>query len=133
MAQNVLRKSLPKLCHSLGDKALTVRIAMADLLLTVCGIKAIRFDDIVSLEAIHVAIAVDKPPVVSRLTRLLVPSYLPLMEDPSEPADRLLMLLRRWPKAIIPFCRYATSVGAEPTNVLNVTVALAMRLSEVRV
>lgn len=124
-----LKQVLPRIGHALGDKSLSVRQAMAELLNSVSHVKAITFYEVASLEKIHTAIALDSPSITRKLIKLLLPSYLP--PSASEPAERMLRLVKECPPAALKFCSNATTVGASADDILNLAVSLAERLSDV--
>jgi condensin-2 complex subunit G2 len=93
----LLAARLPLLADRMHDSSESVRVAMADLLLKVRAIKGIRFYDVVALPDILARLAADeaRPAVVKRLSKLLMPSYMPLSKPPAERLARLLALAQQ--------------------------------------
>ncbi|KAL0041759.1 hypothetical protein WJX79_003625 [Trebouxia sp. C0005] len=77
LAQPLLKVVLPKLGPLLHDAALKVRVALADLLLTVMRVRELHFVDIVDVEQLLDVMGQDVPQVAERVQRLLLPSYFP--------------------------------------------------------
>mgnify|MGYP000904839878 CR=1 FL=1 len=115
-------KSLGELMHDRSEK---VRAAMADLLLKVRSVKTIRFFDVVPVDSLLARLAADahRPAVVSRLVRLVMPSYLPPGKAPTEQLTRAIALMRQNPRAAEVFY---TEAGAQaPAQaVVNLLVML---------
>eukprot|EP00232_Nephroselmis_pyriformis_P015184 CAMPEP_0182884986 /NCGR_PEP_ID=MMETSP0034_2-20130328/19337_1 /TAXON_ID=156128 /ORGANISM="Nephroselmis pyriformis, Strain CCMP717" /LENGTH=877 /DNA_ID=CAMNT_0025018231 /DNA_START=21 /DNA_END=2651 /DNA_ORIENTATION=+ len=115
LAQPALKACLPRMGGLLSDSAPKVRVAMADLLLTVRSVRAIKFFEVVPVEKLLDSLESDQAPVASRIARLLLPSYLPPAAGPEEAAGRLLMLFSQHPGAAAAMCRHAPAVGADPS------------------
>jgi len=112
----LLAARLPLLAERMHDSCESVRVAMADLLLKVRAVKGIRFFDVVALPDILSRLAADgtRPAVAKRLTKLLMPSYMPLNKPAAERLARILALVQQDQQAAQVFLREA---GAEaPTQ-----------------
>eukprot|EP00887_Chlorella_sp_A99_P007770 scaffold20.g7770.t1 len=107
LAQPLLKKVLLRLEPLLYDASARVRVAMADLLLALRGIPALRWHDVVDLPRLLDVMAGDAPAVSERIQRLLLPSYFPDLE--SGPA-LVAALLRTSPDAGKAFCQYLVGV-----------------------
>ncbi|DBA71994.1 TPA: hypothetical protein ACH3X2_010737 [Trebouxia sp. C0005] len=120
LAQPLLKVVLPKLGPLLHDAALKVRVALADLLLTVMRVRELHFVDIVDVEQLLDVMGQDVPQVAERVQRLLLPSYFP---DGGEGPARVAMLLRQKPSAGKAFC--ACLLQAAPVErVVDLVAAL---------
>lgn len=108
----LLAARLPLLAERIHDSCESVRVAMAELLLKVRGVKGIRFFDVVALPDILSRLAADagRPAVAKRLTKLLMPSYMPLNKPGAERLARILALVQQDQQAAQVFLREA---GAE--------------------
>lgn len=109
-AQPVLKRALPGLAPLVHDPAPAVRVALADLLLTVSTGRGLKFWEVVPLEALLDVLArlpesgapCDDDEVAARVHHLLAPSYVP---NAQEGAARVAALLRSNPAAGRAFCR----------------------------
>ncbi|KAL0037621.1 hypothetical protein WJX77_005190 [Trebouxia sp. C0004] len=119
LAQPLLRVVLPKLGPLLHDTALKLRVAVADLLLTVMRVRELHFVDIVDVEQLLNVMGQDVPQVAERVQRLLLPSYFP---DGGEGPARVAMLLRQNPTAGKAFC--ASLFQAPVERVVELVAAL---------
>ena len=108
----LLAARLPLLAERIHDSCESVRVAMAELLLKVRGVKGIKFFDVVPLPDILSRLAADaaRPAVAKRLTKLLMPSYMPLNKPGAERLARILALVQQDQQASQVFLREA---GAE--------------------
>ena len=107
----LLAGRLPLLADRMHDSSESVRVAMADLLLKVRAVKGIRFFDVVALPDILARLAADeaRPAVAKRLSKLLMPSYMPLNKPPAERLARLLALAQQDKNAAQVFLREAAA------------------------
>eukprot|EP00049_Salpingoeca_infusionum_P011262 m.193774 g.193774 ORF g.193774 m.193774 type:complete len:1167 (-) comp14884_c2_seq1:264-3764(-) len=88
LAQGTLKPMLSALSPMLFDSARSVRSAFLDLLLTVKGIKDIKFYDVTQLDHLLTALEMAHPKLAVKLVQLLRPSYFPL-KSKSTDEDRL--------------------------------------------
>ncbi|KAG0447264.1 hypothetical protein HPP92_028383 [Vanilla planifolia] len=68
--------------------------------------------EVVSLDSLFSSLADDHERVARKLTRLLIPSYLPSKVTPKEACNRFFTLMRRAPVAGARFCEFALSEGS---------------------
>ena len=112
----LLAQRLPLLGDRMHDSSESVRVAMAELLLKVRSVKAIKFFDVVALPDILSRLGADssRPAVAKRLTKLLMPSYMPLNKPPAERLARILALVQQDALSAQVFLREAAA--EVPTN-----------------
>ena len=127
-AQALLQPLLPKLAHLGNDSSPHVRAAFADLLLAVRGVRAIKFYEVMPLDAIHEWLASETDAkTASTLARVLVPTYVPGGATLAEAARRLLALAEKQPAAAAAFARRSVTgsqPGGVPATVAHDLVAL---------
>ncbi|XP_031261940.1 uncharacterized protein LOC116120144 [Pistacia vera] len=112
LSHEVLKVLLPRLGHLMQDNVLSVRLAMADLLLLLCDIRNFQFNKVVSLDVLLSTLANDQSQVAQKITRLLMPSYFPSRMNIEEACNRCVTLLKRSSVAGARFCEFAVSEGA---------------------
>ncbi|XP_050384495.1 uncharacterized protein LOC126801086 isoform X2 [Argentina anserina] len=110
---------LPRLGHLMMDNVLSVRLAMADLLLLIRDIQNFQFHKVVKLDVLLSALENDQPQVAQKITRLLMPSYFPLKETVQTACNRCTTLIRRSPMAGARFCEFAASQGASLKSLME--------------
>lgn len=140
LAQPLLKLLLPKLEPMLYDASAKVRMAFADLLLSLRGLRALKWYDIVDVHKLLDVMTSDTPAVSERIQRLLLPSYFP---DAETGPAMVAALLRASPEAGRAFCLYlagahmpgtggvgaATPVSAGPAVAEHCLVALVKDLT----
>lgn len=109
LSHPLLAGRLPLLADRIHDSSEPVRVAMAELLLKVRAVKGIRFFDVVALPDILSRLATDvaRPAVAKRLTKLLMPSYMPLNKPGAERLARILALVQQDQQAAQVFLKEA--------------------------
>ncbi|XP_058081302.1 uncharacterized protein LOC131229378 isoform X2 [Magnolia sinica] len=115
----ILKVLLPRLGFMFLDPILSVRVAVADLLLALIHIPTFQFNKVVGLEALLSSLSNDHPLVAKRITRLLIPSYFPSKVTPKEACNRCVALIRRSPTAGARFCEFALSEGSSPKPLME--------------
>ncbi|KAL6013092.1 hypothetical protein ACLOJK_003582 [Asimina triloba] len=110
----ILKVVLPRLGHMFLDPIISIRAAVADLLLALRDLRTFQFNKVVGLDALLSSLSSDQPLVAKKITRLLLPSYLPSKVTPREACNRCIALIRRSPTAGIRFCEFALSEGSSP-------------------
>ncbi|KAF8406207.1 hypothetical protein HHK36_008292 [Tetracentron sinense] len=115
----VLKVLLPRLGHLFLDSVLSVRIAVADLLLVLRNIRTFQVNKVVTLDALLSTLANDQPPVAQKITRLLIQSYFPSKVTLEEACNRCVTLIKRSPMAGARFCEFALSEGASMTSLME--------------
>ncbi|KAJ9670497.1 hypothetical protein PVL29_026805 [Vitis rotundifolia] len=129
-SHEILKVLLPRLGHLILDPALSVRVAIADLLLLLSDIRTFQFHKVVGLDVLLSTLADDQPPVAQKITKLLIPSYFPSKVTPEEACKRCVTLIKRSPKAGARFCEFALSEGASMKSLLElVKVFISLVLS----
>ncbi|KAL6137633.1 hypothetical protein ACLB2K_062923 [Fragaria x ananassa] len=110
---------LPRLGHLMMDNVLSVRVAMADLLLLIRDIQNFQFHKVVKLDVLLSTLENDRPQVAQKITRLLMPSYFPLKETVQTACNRCSTLVKRSPMAGARFCEFAASQGASLKSLME--------------
>ncbi|CBI33696.3 unnamed protein product, partial [Vitis vinifera] len=129
-SHEILKVLLPRLGHLILDPALSVRVAIADLLLLLRDIRTFQFHKVVGLDVLLSTLADDQPPVAQKITKLLIPSYFPSKVTPEEACKRCVTLIKRSPKAGARLCEFALSEGASMKSLLElVKVFISLVLS----
>ncbi|RXI07062.1 hypothetical protein DVH24_026198 [Malus domestica] len=132
----ILNVLLPRLGHLMLDNVLSVRAAMADLLLVIRDIPNFQFHKVVKLDVLLSDLANDQPQVAQKITQLLMPSYFPSKVSVEAACNRCATLVKRSPMAGARFCEFAVSQGAslkslmELVRVLITLVLLPSNLDE---
>ncbi|KAL3681920.1 hypothetical protein R1sor_024876 [Riccia sorocarpa] len=121
----VLKALLPRLGFLLNDSSSAVRVAAADLLLVIKGIRDIKFYKVVPVESLLSSLSTDNALVAQRLCKVLLPSYFPAKVAPKEACSRCVVLLKRSPEAGTQFCKWLFSQGASGTSLLELVKTLA--------
>ncbi|XP_027077616.1 uncharacterized protein [Coffea arabica] len=111
-SHEVLKVLLPRMGHLILDHALSVRVAIMDLLLLVRDMRNFQFHKVVQLELLLSSLANDHPLVAQKITKLLIPSYFPSQVTQEEACNRFIALIRRCPVAGARFCEFCVSEGA---------------------
>uniref|UniRef100_A0A803N4D1 Condensin-2 complex subunit G2 n=2 Tax=Chenopodium quinoa TaxID=63459 RepID=A0A803N4D1_CHEQI len=111
-AHELLKVLLPRLHSLILDSVLSIRIAMADLLLLIMDVRGFQFNKVVNLDVLLTTLANDQPPVAQRIVRLLLPSYFPSKVNVAEACTRVITLIKRSPLAGARFCEFLASEGA---------------------
>lgn len=91
----LMKSYLPKLSNLIHDKVEAVRLAMVNLLLVIRPIRNIHFYDIVKVDDLILRLENDSSQMHSKLTSLLLLSYLPLDKGASEVSRRVLALVKQ--------------------------------------
>ncbi|GAB4849062.1 hypothetical protein Ancab_003876 [Ancistrocladus abbreviatus] len=129
-SHEILKVLLPRLGHVILDSALSVRLAIADLLLHIRDIRGFQFNKVVDFDVLLTTLANDQSPVAQKITRLLIPSYFPSKVGLAEACNRFVTLIKRSPAAGARFCEFAMSEGASRRSLLElVRVLLDVALS----
>ncbi|KAK2372532.1 ARM repeat superfamily protein [Trifolium repens] len=129
-SHEVLKVLCPRLGHLMQDNVLTVRVAVADLLLRLNDVINFQFNKVVNLDLLLSVLASDQPPVAQKITKLLIPSYFPSTVPIEEACNRCIRLVKRAPMAGAIFCKYAVLEGASKTHLIElVKVFLSLVLS----
>ncbi|KAM0937420.1 putative armadillo-like helical protein [Dioscorea sansibarensis] len=118
-SHEIMKVLLPRLGGMFTDHAVSVRVAVADLLLAVRDIRTIQFHKVVSLDTLLSSLANDHPNVAQRITRLLIPSYFPFRASHKEACSRCVALIKRSPKAGARFCEFAFSEGSSSKSLIE--------------
>ncbi|GAV80895.1 Condensin2nSMC domain-containing protein [Cephalotus follicularis] len=123
LSHEILKVLLPRLGHLMLDNVLSVRVAVADLLLLL-DIQTSQFNKVVGLDTLLSTLANDQPQVAQKVTRLLMPSYFPSRVTIEEACNRCLTLIKRSPMAGARFCEYAVSEGASLKSLMELLKVL---------
>ncbi|KAJ0963421.1 hypothetical protein J5N97_028543 [Dioscorea zingiberensis] len=115
----IMKVLLPKLGFMFTDHALSVRVAVADLLLVVRDIRTFQFHKVVSLDTLLSALSSDHTTVAQKVTRLLIPSYFPYKVSHKEACSRCIALIKRSPKAGARFCEFQLSEGSSLKSLIE--------------
>ncbi|KAL2619894.1 hypothetical protein R1flu_000099 [Riccia fluitans] len=121
----ILKALLPRLGFLLNDISSAVRVAAAELLLVIKGIRDIKFYKVVPMDSLLSSLSTDTSLVAQRLCKLLLPSYFPSKIAPKDACKRCVVLLKRSPEAGIQFCKWLFSQGASGTSLLELVKTLA--------
>ncbi|XP_057957606.1 uncharacterized protein LOC131150725 [Malania oleifera] len=124
LSHEILKVLLPRLGHLILDSIISIRVAVADLLLLLRDIRSFQFHKVVGLDALLHTLASDQPPVVQKITRLLIPSYFPSKVAIEEACDRCITLIKRSPMAGAKFCEFASSEGASLKSLMELVRVL---------
>ncbi|XP_031385888.1 uncharacterized protein LOC116199603 isoform X2 [Punica granatum] len=108
-SHEILKVLLPRIGRLLMDNVLSIRVAVADLLLLIRDIRAFQFNKVVGLDLLLPTLANDQPQVAQKITRLLTPSYFPSNVTSEEACSRCVTLLKRSPVAGAKFCEYVVA------------------------
>ncbi|KAL9241615.1 hypothetical protein vseg_015706 [Gypsophila vaccaria] len=123
-AHEVFKVLLPRLGTMISDPVLSIRIAVADLLLLIADIRGFQFIKVVNLDALLSTLANDQPAVAQKITQLLMPSYFPSKVNVSEACSRVLTLIKRSPLAGARFCEFAASEGESSKSLMELVRVL---------
>nr|XP_006818203.1 PREDICTED: condensin-2 complex subunit G2-like [Saccoglossus kowalevskii] len=93
LSHEYMKALLPSLKNCIHDVTEKVRLAVADLLLKIKGIRAIKFWNVVPMDQIIVRIELDSPCIVRRLVKLVFSSFMPLEKEVQIQASRCIALL----------------------------------------
>ncbi|XP_068657118.1 uncharacterized protein [Aristolochia californica] len=129
----ILRVLLPRLQHMFLDGALSVQVAVVDLLLAIRDIRNFQFNKVVSLDSLLSSLANDSSFIARKITRLLITSYFPSKVVLKEACNRCAALIKRSPLAGARFCEFALSEGSSPNSLMElirVCVELALSPSQ---
>lgn len=118
-AHEILKVLLPRLGNMIMDSALSIRTALADLLLLIMEIRGFQFNKVGNIDALLTTLANDQPPVAQKITRLLIPSYFPSKVSIAEACTRFVTLIKRSPMAGARFCEFAASEGASSKSLVE--------------
>nr|XP_011466696.1 PREDICTED: uncharacterized protein LOC101294960 isoform X2 [Fragaria vesca subsp. vesca] len=119
LCHQFLNVLLPRLGHLMMDNVLSVRVAMADLLLLIRDIQNFQFHKVVKLDVLLSTLENDQPQVAQKITRLLMPSYFPSKETVQTACNRCTTLVKRSPMAGARFCEFAASQGASLKSLME--------------
>ncbi|KAF6139043.1 hypothetical protein GIB67_010769 [Kingdonia uniflora] len=128
-SHDILKVLLPRLGHMFSDSSLSVRVAVANLLLDLRNIRTFQFQKVVNLDALLSSLANDQPLVAQSITRLLVPSYFPMKASPEEACSRCITLIKKSPMAGARFCEFLLSEGSSTKSLIElfrVSITLAL-------
>ncbi|KAF9621200.1 hypothetical protein IFM89_016694 [Coptis chinensis] len=126
----ILKVLLPRLGHLILDSVLSVRAAFVDLLLTLSDMPTFQFHKVVGLDGLLSTLSDDQPAVAQKITRLLIPSYLPSNVSMEESCRRFVTLVKRSPMAGARFCEFALTEGSSPKSLMElVRVCICLALS----
>jgi hypothetical protein len=109
----LLKKLLPQMQTMIHDPAERVRRAYIDLLLTVKGIRDIKFYSIVPVEHLLARLETETTSNAKRIINLLAPSFFPSSKPDSEKIERLMHMATTNPKATRVFARFLHTVADE--------------------
>ncbi|XP_022963354.1 uncharacterized protein LOC111463584 [Cucurbita moschata] len=123
-SHEILKVILPRLGHLMLDNALSVRVALADILLLIRDVRDFQFNKVVSLDVLLTVLAHDQPIISQKITRLLIPSYFPTKVSIEEACSRCITLIKRSPMAGARFCEFAASEGASLKSIKELVQAL---------
>ncbi|CAI5997132.1 unnamed protein product [Closterium sp. NIES-64] len=113
VCHELLRGMLPRMAAGLRDRSRGVRVAVAELLITVASNTSIRLKEVISLGQLIQALEEPNDPIVSRhVTRILLPTYLPTHLPPVAAAGRFITLMQRSLPAAAAFARCSFQEGA---------------------
>ncbi|KAK4841081.1 hypothetical protein QYF36_025221 [Acer negundo] len=99
LSHEILKVLLPRLGHLIVDSALSVRLAVADLLLLLRDIRTIQFDKVAGLDVLLSTLANDQSQVAQKITRLLMTTYFPSKINIEESCNRCVTVMKRSPMA----------------------------------
>jgi len=88
------------------------------------SVRAIRFYEVVPLDALLAAMANDAEPVQRRLVKLLLPSYCPAGATLDSVAERCVALLEQAPAAGAVLCKWMMAEGAPAATALALANSL---------
>ncbi|XP_057528998.1 uncharacterized protein LOC130807699 [Amaranthus tricolor] len=123
-AHEIMKVVLPRLRNMIKDSLLSVRIAMADLLLLIMDVRGFQFNKVVDLDVLLATLANDQPPVAQRIVRLLLPSYFPTKVNVAEACMRIITLIKRSPIAGARFCEFIAQEGASSKSLMELARVL---------
>ncbi|KAL5821859.1 hypothetical protein ACOSQ3_023741 [Xanthoceras sorbifolium] len=130
LSHEVLKVLLPRLRHLIVDSVLSVRLAVADLLLLLRDIRTFQFNKVAGLDVLLSTLANDHSQVAQKITRLLMPSYFPSRMNIEEACNRCVSLMKRSPMAGARFCEFVLSEGASLKSLMElVRVFISLVLS----
>ncbi|KAH7566693.1 hypothetical protein JRO89_XS08G0217300 [Xanthoceras sorbifolium] len=130
LSHEVLKVLLPRLRHLIVDSVLSVRLAVADLLLLLRDIRTFQFNKVAGLDVLLSTLANDHSQVAQKITRLLMPSYFPSKMNIEEACNRCVSLMKRSPMAGARFCEFVLSEGASLKSLMElVRVFISLVLS----
>ncbi|KAK1588054.1 hypothetical protein Q3G72_019459 [Acer saccharum] len=119
LSHEVLKVLLPRLGHLIVDSVLSVRLAVADLLLLLRDIRTFQFNKVAGLDVLLSTLANDQSQVAQKITRLLMPTYFPLRINIEEACNRCVTLMKRSPMAGARFCEFVLSEGASLKSLME--------------
>ncbi|KAL4181568.1 hypothetical protein AMTRI_Chr12g237970 [Amborella trichopoda] len=126
----VLKVLLPRVGRMFQDPVLSIRLAVADLLLALKDVLSFQYTKVVGIDTLVSSLAEGHPLVSKRVTRLLIPSYFPSNLPVKEACSRCITLIKRSPQAGARFCEYSLSEGSSPESLLElVKVFVSLVLS----
>ncbi|KAL3526878.1 hypothetical protein ACH5RR_011534 [Cinchona calisaya] len=129
-SHEVLKVLLPRMGHLALDSALSVRVAIMDLLLLLRDVRNFKFHKVVKFDVLLSTLANDHPLVGQKITKLLIPSYFPSRVTQEEACNRFIALVRRSPAAGARFCEFAVSEGASLQSLKELfSVIISLTLS----
>ncbi|KAI9165606.1 hypothetical protein LWI28_017258 [Acer negundo] len=119
LSHEVLKVLLPRLGHLIVDSVLSVRLAVADLLLLLRDIRTFQFNKVAGLDVLLSTLANDQSQVAQKITRLLMPTYFPSRINIEEACNRCVTLMKRSPMAGARFCEFVLSEGASLKSLME--------------
>ncbi|CAI5514233.1 unnamed protein product, partial [Closterium sp. Naga37s-1] len=113
VCHELLRGMLPRMAAGLRDRSRGVRVAVAEVLITVATNTSIRLKEVISSGQLIQALEEPNDPIVARhVTRVLLPTYLPSHLPPVAAAGRFITLMQRSLPAAAAFARCSFQEGA---------------------
>ncbi|KAL1523555.1 hypothetical protein AB1Y20_018491 [Prymnesium parvum] len=95
----LLKGTWSSLAPLINDGSERVRCAMLDFLIEATKSRALHWQFLVKPEMLLPRLAVERPALQLRLTRLLLPLYVPQGRTAAQQLGRLLSLIHEWPQA----------------------------------
>ncbi|CAN0917845.1 Condensin-2 complex subunit G2 [Linum grandiflorum] len=123
-SHEILKVLLSRLGHLILDNVVSTRIAVLDLLLVIRDIRSFQFNKVVALDALLSTLVNDQSQICQKITRLLIPSYLPSKVNEGEACSRCITLIKRSPMAGARFCEFAVSEGASLKHAMELVQGL---------
>ncbi|XP_057784459.1 uncharacterized protein LOC131001853 [Salvia miltiorrhiza] len=132
-SHEVLKVLLPKLGNLIMDSTSVVRAAVADLLLRLNDIRNFHFHKVVPLDVLISALANDQPVIARKITKLLIPSYIPSKVTEEEACKRVITLIKRFPNAGARFCEFVALEGASLRSLMRLfKIFIGLTVSSVK-
>ncbi|CAI0406348.1 unnamed protein product [Linum tenue] len=123
-SHEILKVLLPRMGPLILDNVVSIRVAVLDLLLAINDSRKFQFNKVVGLDALLSTLANDQSQIAQKITRLLIPSYLPSKVNKEEACSRCITLIKRSPVAGARFCEFAVSEGASLKHAMELVQVL---------